>query len=129
MEWHDLYRNLKILNWGVLLVLTTVSCFVMNHAFTTGIMMGGLIGFANFHLLQRTIHRGFSPELALKTRKGTIVAKFYLRLAAMGALIYVFVSRQWVHPVGLTIGLSIVVISIVILSVLLIRKTFLEETP
>lgn len=129
MEWHDLYKNLKRLNWGVLLVLTTISYFVMSHTFTTGIMMGGLIAFANFHLLQRTIHKGLSPELALKTSKGTIIAKLYLRLAAMGTLIYIFVSQQWVHPVGLTVGLSIIVISIVILSVLLICKTFLEETP
>jgi hypothetical protein len=129
MEWHDLYRNLKRLNWGVLLVLTTISYFVMSHAFTTGIMVGGLIAFANFHLLQRTIHKGFSPELALKMRKGTLIARFYLRLAAMGTLITIFVSQQWVHPVGLTVGLSIIVVSIVILSVLLIRKTSLEETP
>ena len=128
MEWDSLYKNLKVLNWGVLLVLTSVSFFVMSHTFTVGIVIGGLIALASFHVLQHTIRKGFAPERALKTKKTFIIAKLYLRLGAMGTLIYIVISRQWVEPVGLTVGLSIVVISIVILGLVSIRKMFSEET-
>jgi len=128
MEWDSLYKNLKILNWSVLLVLTSFSLFVMSHTFTVGIIIGGLISLASFHMLQHTIRKGFAPERAQKTKRGVIIAKFYFRLGATGTLIYVFISRQWAEPVGLTVGLSIVVISIVILGLVSIRRTFSEET-
>ena len=128
MEWDRLYRNLKILNLGVLLILTSLSCLVMSYDFTFGIVIGDLIALASFHMLQRTIHKGFAPERALKTKKVSIMIKSFLRLGATGALIYMVISRQWVQPVGLTVGLSIVVISIVILGLVSIRKVFSEET-
>lgn len=128
MEWEKLYRNLKVLSLGVLLVLTSISYFVMSHTFTGGIVIGGLIALASFHMLQRTIRKGFAPERALKTKKASIIARLFLRLGVMGTLIYIVLSRQWVQPVGLTIGLSIVVISIVILGLVSVRKMFSEET-
>jgi hypothetical protein len=128
MEWESLYKNLKVLNFGILLVLTSVSYFVMSHAFTVGIVIGGLIALASFHMLQHTIRKGFAPDRAQKTKKGLIIAKFFLRFGATGVLIYLVISRQWAHPVGLTVGLSIVVISIVILGLMSIRRMFLEET-
>lgn len=128
MEWDRLYRNLKVLNLGILLVLTSVSCLVMSHSFTAGIVIGGLIALASFHMLQRMIRKGFAPERSLKTKRASIMVKSFLRLGATGALIYIVISRQWVQPVGLTVGLSIVVISIVILGLVSVRKMFSEET-
>ncbi|MBA7668622.1 hypothetical protein ES703_76736 [subsurface metagenome] len=46
----------------------------------------------------------------------------------MGILIYFFISQKWVDPVGLTVGLSIVVIGIVSLGILMIRTTFSKES-
>ena len=129
MEWDSLYKKLKVLNLGVLLVLTSVSYFVMSHAFTVGIVIGGLIALTSFHMLQRTIHEGFAPERATKKRKkASIIVKLYLRLGVIGILIYLVITRQWAHPVGLAVGLSIVVVSIVVLGLLSIRKVFSEET-
>jgi hypothetical protein len=128
MEWDRLYKNLKVLNLGILLLLTSVSCLVMSLSFTTGIVIGSLIAITGFHMLQRMIRKGFAPERGLKTKKASIMAKSFLRLGAMGTLIYIVISRQWVHPVGLTIGLSIVVISIVIFGLVSVHRMYLEET-
>ena len=128
MEWDSLYKNLKIISWGILLVLTSISYFVMSHTFTFGIVVGGVTAMASFHMLQHTIRKGFTPERILIRKKASIITKFFLRFGAMGALIYMVISRQWVHPVGLTVGLSIVIISIVILGIMSIRRMFLEET-
>ncbi len=87
----------------------------MRHSFTTGIILGGLIIIANFHVFQHTFRRVFSPEGVMKTTnmKMSVIVKFYLRLLGLGIIIYILITRGWVDPVGLTIGLSTVVISIV----------------
>jgi len=42
-----------------------------------------------------------------------IVAKYYFRLALLGIIILAAIASGRVNPVGLTLGLSIVVISII----------------
>ena len=128
MDWENLYSHLKILNLIVLLVLASASLFLMSPAFTTGIIIGGLMIIANFHMFQKTIRQGFFLKNTKMVRKASVIAKFYFRLALMGILIYFFISQRWVHPVGFAIGLSIVVISILSLAIILVRKTFSEET-
>jgi small-conductance mechanosensitive channel len=128
MEWKNLYRDLKRLNWLILLLLASASCFVMSPAFTAGIIIGGLMVIVNFHALQHTIRQGFTPDDTRKTGKVSVIAKYYLRLAALGIVIYLSLSQKWVDPVGLTVGLSIVVIGIVSLGIQRIRKTFPKET-
>jgi small-conductance mechanosensitive channel len=128
MDWEHVYRNLKYLNWLILLLLASASCFVMSPAFTAGIIIGGLMVIVNFHALQHTIRQGFSPDDTRKTGKVSVIAKYYLRLAALGIVIYLSLSQKWVDPVGLTVGLSIVVIGIVSLGIQMIRKTFSKET-
>ncbi len=127
MEWKNLYRDLKRLNWLILLLLSSASCFVMSPAFTAGIIIGGLMVIVNFHVFQHTIHQGFSADVSRTTKKISVIAKYYLRIAAMGILIYLSLSQKWVDPVGLIVGLSIVVIGIVSLGILMIRTTFSKE--
>jgi hypothetical protein len=87
-----------------------------------------LMVIVNFHALQHTIRQGFTPDDTRKTGKVSVIAKYYLRLAALGIVIYLSLSQKWVDPVGLTVGLSIVVIGIVSLGIQRIRKTFPKET-
>ena len=128
MNWNEHLRNLRILNWVILLILAMASNFLMSQDFTMGIILGGLMIIANFNLLQHTIHGAFSPNGDLQAKKMSIIAKHYLRLAVMGMLIYVLITQQWVHPVGLTIGLSIVVISIIGLGIHMTYKMSSGET-
>jgi hypothetical protein len=48
----------------------------------------------------------------MRGKKMSLIAKYYLRLAIMGLIIYILITRGWVDPLGLTIGLSIVILSI-----------------
>jgi ATP synthase I chain len=122
MDWARTFKILKTLNWVVLLLLSSASFFFMGNAFTTGVIMGGFLIIANFNLLQRTITRAFSPNGAFGANKGTVVGKYYLRMAVLGLLIYLLISQSWINPVGLAVGLSVVVISIVTLGLLLAWK-------
>jgi hypothetical protein len=113
MDWDKLCGKLQTQNWIFLLVLGTTSFLLMSPQFTLGVVLGGLLIIANFNVLQLTIRRGFSPNGTLRTNKIAIVAKYYFRLAILAAIIYMLITNAWVHPVGLCVGLSVVVISIV----------------
>ena len=128
MEWKILYRDLRRMNWLILLLLASASCFVMSPAFTAGIIIGGLMVMVNFHVLQHIIRQVFFPDSSRKKRKRSVIIMYYIRLAAMGILIYFFLAQKWIDPVGLTVGLSVVVIGIVSIGIQMIRKIFSKET-
>jgi hypothetical protein len=113
MDWEKVYGDLRRLNWFILLALGIISYFLMRHSFTTGIILGGLIIIANFHVFQHTFRSMFPPEGVVKTTKVSVIVKYYFRLLVLGIIIYFLITRGGVDPVGLTIGLSTVVISIV----------------
>ncbi|MCP4667888.1 MAG: ATP synthase subunit I [Deltaproteobacteria bacterium] len=128
MDWKALYRDLKVFNWVIFSLLAFISFFLMSHTFTAGIIVGGLMVIANFHVFQHTIRQGILSDDKEKVKKAPVIAKYYVRLLAMGVLIYYFVAQKWVDPVGFALGLSIVVISIAALGINMIRKTFSGET-
>ncbi len=113
MEWEALSRRLRTGNWITLGILGCASLLFMDAAFTRGVILGGLLIIANFNVLQHTIRRSFSPDGRMKSNKLAIVAKYYFRLAVLGIIILIAIASGRVSPVGLTVGLSIVVISIV----------------
>jgi len=117
MDWDRLSRQLNKQNWMILLLLAGSSYFLMKPAFTLGVILGGFMIILNFRVLERTVQSAFSPASVMKKAKGVLIAKTYFRLAIMAGLIYALITRGWVDPVGLAIGLSIVVISIVHLGI------------
>ena len=127
MEWEKTAKVLRIQNWAILMILGSASFFLMSPVFTLGILIGGLIIIANFTLLQHTICSIFLPEGVMKTKKGTTIAKIYLRLAVVGMIIYFLMKKAWVDPVGLCIGLSIVMISIIYFGIRFSWKTSSRE--
>lgn len=110
------------------MLLGSSSFIFMSPMFTMGVILGGLIIIANFNLLQYTIQCAFSPGMSLKSNKMSIIAKYYFRLAIIGIIIYILITNGWVEPIGLTLGLSIVVISIVNLGIRIIWRTSSGET-
>jgi len=113
MEWQRFHNILSMLNWLVLLCFSLVSYFSMGPFWTTGVLLGGLIAIANFTALQRTVRRAFSPEGMHQGARFSIVGKYYLRLLALGVILYLLITKGWIDPLGLAVGLSTVVLSIV----------------
>jgi hypothetical protein len=113
MEWQRFHNILRMLNWLVLLCFALASYFSMGPFWTTGVLLGGLIAIANFTVLQHTVRRAFSPEGIHHGARFSIVGKYYLRLLALGVILYVLIARGWIDPLGLAVGLSTVVLSIV----------------
>lgn len=109
--------NIKTFNWVILLILSALSGIFMHEAFTLGVILGGLIIIGNFSLLQNTLSKAFSNQGIVRTRKMALIIKFYFRLAIMGLIIYILITNGWVNPLGLAVGLSIVVLSILQLGI------------
>ncbi len=105
-------QDIRTFNWIILLILSALSGVFMEAQFTLGVVLGGLIIIANFSILQRSVRMAFSDQGAMKGKKIALIVKFYFRLAIMGLILYILITGGWVNPLGLAVGLSIVVLSI-----------------
>ncbi|GEM_PF-844300 len=110
-------QGIKSLNWAVLALFSLGSFLFGDVRFAAGVMTGGLLAIANFGALGHTIQRAFSPEGVFRAKKKTVVAKYYLRMTAVGFAVYLLITRQVVHPVALAIGLSVIVVSITLFGI------------
>ncbi len=113
MDWEKTYGDLRVLNWFSLLIMSLISGFFLSRSLTLGVILGGLIVIANFSVFQRSIRRGFLSDGTVRTTNFFVVIRFYLRLLVLAIIIALLVKWKWVDPVGLALGLSTVVISIV----------------
>jgi hypothetical protein len=127
MEWERLQHKLRKLNWVVLLILSLFGYFVMSPFWTAGVLFGGLVAIANFSVLQHTVRRAFSPEGIHPGARLSIVGKYYLRLLALGVVIYVLITRGWIDPVGLVVGLSTVMVSIAGVAIHIVLRAGTKE--
>jgi hypothetical protein len=117
MDWSALYRELRFLNWIILLILSSAAFTFWGRPEGVGVFAGGVMIIANFSLLQRTISRAFSPDGAMKGVKAAIIVKYYLRLLALGVILYLMISRGHLDPVGLAVGLSTISVSIAVVGI------------
>ncbi len=117
MDWKTLYRQLRILNWIILLILSSASLAFWGRSQGVGVFVGGLMIIANFGLLQHTISRAFSPDGNMKRGKASIIVKYYFRLLGLGLILYFLVAQGRVDPVGIAVGVSILSLSIVIVGI------------
>jgi hypothetical protein len=97
----------------------------MPSDFTAGIICGGLIVTINFHLLYRTLKKAFSPPHLASTR--VILGKYYIRFTISGLIIFVLISEHFVDPLGLFVGLSVVVASIMLATIRELTKYIFKE--
>ncbi len=112
-------------NW-ILLIATTVAGLALAHFdFALGIAAGGLIVTINFHLLARTLKKSLRPPHLASHH--SIIAKYYLRFIASGVIIFMLIAGHCVDPLGLFIGLSVVVTSIFTATALELSKLIFKE--
>ncbi len=112
-------------NWVLLVGASLVGLVAAPLDFAWGIIAGGLIVTINFHLLYRTLKNALTPPYLASHH--VVLAKYYLRFMASGLVIFVLISQRWVNPIGLFIGLSVVVVSIMLATLLEFKNLFLKE--
>ncbi len=93
--------------------------------YARGVFFGGLLVTINFHLLARTLKKALTPPHL--SSHNVILAKYYLRFIGSGFIIFVLIAGHFVHPVGLVIGLSVVVFSIILATLREFTKLIFKE--
>ncbi len=119
-------RFVTRLNWILLLVASAIAGIIAKFDVTTGILAGGLIATINFHLMYRSLRKNLIPPPHLSSAK-SVFAKHYLRFVCSIVVIYILISKNYVDPGGLLIGLSVVVMSILMASLFELKKILFEE--
>jgi len=112
-------------NWILFFVASIIGLVLLPPDFARGIIFGGLIVTINFHLLYRTLKKSFRPSRLSSHR--VVLAKYYIRFLISGFIIFVLISGHYVDPLGLFIGLSVVVASIMLATMCEITKHIFKE--
>ena len=89
------------------------------------VLFGGLLVTLNFHLLAGTLRKALTPPHL--SSHNVIIAKYYLRFIGSGFIIFILIAGNYVNPVGLIIGLSVVVFSIMLATLCEITKLIFKE--
>ncbi len=112
-------------NW-ILFIMASMAGFLFTApGFARGILFGGLLVTINFHLLSKTLKKAFRPPYIASHK--AVLFKYYMRFIASGIIIFVLISNQIVHPLGLVLGLSVVVASIMLAAMWQLKKLILKE--
>jgi len=98
---------------------------LMSLPFATGIFFGGLLVTVNFHLLAKTLKAALTPPHMASPN--AVLAKYYFRFVVSGVIIFVLIWEHIVNPVGLIIGLSVVVASIMLATMREIKLLLCKE--
>jgi hypothetical protein len=112
-------------NLIMLVLFSGAALMASSIDFAAGVIVGGLIVSINFHLLYRTLRRSFAPPKTASTK--AILFKYYIRFTISGLIIFLLISRKMVDPLGLCIGLSVVVASIILGTIFEAKKLICEE--
>lgn len=112
-------------NW-ILFVITSIAGFLLlPFDFAMGVFCGGLLVTTNFHLLARTLKRALTPPHL--SSHNVVIAKYFMRFIASGFIIFVLIAGHFVNPLGLIIGLSVVVSSIMLATLCELKKLIFKE--
>ncbi len=112
-------------NWILFFVASIAGLVLLPPDFARGIIFGGLIVTVNFHLLYRTLKKSLRPSSLAS--HNSILAKYYVRFFISGIIIFVLISGHYVNPLGLIIGLSVVVASIILATMRELTKQIFKE--
>lgn len=112
-------------NWVLFAVASITGLVFCPPGFAKGIIFGGLIVTVNFHLLSRTLRKALTPPRL--TSHNVILAKYYVRFFFSGLILFFLISRGYVEPLGLVVGLSVVVASIMLATLVEVKNLIFKE--
>ena len=118
-------NKIRLMNGVVFSLLLLGSLIWMSPLFSLGVAMGGLIVLINFHLLYRILKKAFIPDHLASPK--SVIIKYYLRLLGTGLILYILIAKRLVDPLGLVVGLSVVVINLTLVGFYEMKKILFKE--
>jgi len=114
-------RHLKIANWVVLAIMVAAGYVGGGREFALGVLVGGLVVVVNFHLLHRflkgTLEKAQQDPESKGRTQAFFAAKQMLRFLVLVVIVYLLVRHGWVNMIGLVVGLSTVVLTLMLLAI------------
>ena len=121
-------RIIRFVTWANWILFATASMaglVIVHSDFALGIVCGGLIVTINFHLLSKTLKKALTPPRLASPN--AVLARYAIRFIASGFVILLLIAGHVVNPVGLIIGLSVVVASILLATLCEVKKLIFKE--
>ncbi len=131
-------------NWFLFIIITILGFINTPFKFALGILFGGVLVTVNFHLLRHTLYKTFdsskfdtSPQtnenredaypINRRSILSSVIVKYYIRFVISGIVIFTLINKNIVEPMGLIIGLSVVVASIMAATALELTRLIFKE--
>ncbi len=106
----QLLAEMALRNWIILIVLLLLSLLWQDMKLSLGVLAGGVLAIINYRWLGRSLTRLINePHLA--SRKG-FQRNYLFRLLFIACAIYLLLVRGGLHPLALSVGLSVIVINL-----------------
>ncbi len=112
-------------NWLLLVAAAIIAFSSFPLQVGLGVIAGGLIVTINFHLLAKTLKKALTPPATTSIK--VVLAKYYIRFTMTAIIIYFLMKTHKVDPVGLIVGLSIVVASMMFATLNELRQSITKE--
>lgn len=106
----QLLQTLTRRNWLILAVLLGLSLFWRSAAVSLGVLSGGLVAIVGFLWLRHALVQALAAPNSYSAKRFQF--GYVVRLAALAAALFLLIAVARVNPVGLVVGLSVVVINL-----------------
>ncbi len=131
----DLLRSISLFHLILVIVFTAGSWYIFNWQLAQSVLIGGVLASGSFLLLKRDVEQlvfrvaeaeeqGTGGKGLRRIEKVRFLMRFYARLIVLGLLLFVLANKVSINIIGLVIGLSTVMLSIVIVALGRGRKIF-----
>lgn len=112
-------------NWVLFAMVSGAGLWLTPFNFAKGMVLGGLIVTVNFHLLQHILKKTLTASAGASGNR--MFLKYFGRFIAGAAVIFLLIKYRLADPIGMCIGLSIVVMSIMLASMVECTKLLFKE--
>ena len=112
---NNIFAVLTIGSSFLLVLLTVCGLILISTSFAIGVVAGGIVAIANCHWLYRILQRamGLPAQQAVRFAQ----ARYALRLAILAVIVSILIIYVKINIFGLLLGLSVLVITIIVLTV------------
>jgi hypothetical protein len=121
-------HRVEIFNWVVAGILSIGAWLYSPFFIAQSVFIGALLANVSYLFLKKDLKNFLQGKLLLSGKvqlaKAQFYLKYYIKLTALGLILYVLVRKQIAHPLGLLIGLSTVVFSIGITVASVVKKFY-----
>lgn len=116
---HNLFAAITGGSWLLLLILAAGGYLFVSPRFAAGVLAGGVLAISNFYWLRGSLRR-LLQQPAVRAG-GLARARYTFRYAVLGFAIYLLIVRIGIDPLGLLLGLSVLVIVISALALYMLK--------